>query len=791
MREKVVVLKIADGSFEQGFSVTLQLWETGDRPSTEITGRLPPAPQMPLYYHHWQTSYRSLGMRARLSAPKVQITNVSHVEDCQNSAQILRARFNTWLAAEEFRSIREKWLEQLQPKDGIRVLLQTSDPDLQRLPWHLWDLLDRYPKAELALSAPVYERVQPLPLHPGIKILAILGNSDGIDTQVDRELLDRLPDATVEVLTSPTRKELTDRLWGDAWDLLFFAGHSATQGSGATGRMFINQSDSLTISELKYALRKAVERGLRLAIFNSCDGLGLARELADLHIPQVIVMREPVPDRVAQEFLQYFLTEYAQGESFYRAVRQARERLQGLEDQFPCATWLPVIYQNPAETPLTWTELAGQPTVASISPPAQPARRIWRGLAGTIATSFALTGLVMGARYAGVLQPIELQAFDQLMRSRPPEHPDPRLLLVTITEADVQAQPAEQRRGSLSDKALNQLLTKLEPLQPRVIGLDIYRDYPVQRNLPELARRMQNNDRFVAVCKVSNPATNYPGIAPPQEVSVDRLGFADLDPDPDNVVRRHLLAMTPAPADACATPYAFSLQLALRYLAAAGIDSEVTPDGMWRLGNLRFSLLDRHSGGYHSIDLWGHQILLNYRASRSLSEFADRVTLEQVLAGQLNANAVKDRIVIIGTTAESFKDYLPTPYTTGQGTLKELPGVMIQAQMVSQLVSAAIERRPLLSTWSLSVEALWIWGWSLVGGLLAYALRRLPMLALAIGSSVLVLYTVCLGLLIQFGWWVPLVPAAIALSLCAASIAAYRVAQLRPRSTVVLAKEGL
>jgi hypothetical protein len=104
-----------------------------------------------------------------------------------------------------------------------------------------------------------------------------------------------------------------------------------------------------------YALKKAVEGGLKLAIFNSCDGLGLARQLDDLQIPQMVVMRELVPDKVAQEFLKYFLTAFAGGKSFYLAVREARERLQGLEGKFPCASWLPVICQNLAEVPPNWT----------------------------------------------------------------------------------------------------------------------------------------------------------------------------------------------------------------------------------------------------------------------------------------------------------------------------------------------------------------------------------------------------------------------------------------------------
>ncbi len=103
-------------------------------------------------------------------------------------------------------------------------------------------------------------------------------------------------------------------------------------------------------------LKKAIQQGLTLAIFNSCDGLGLATNLADLQIPQIIVMREPVPDRVAAEFLKNFLTAFSGGQPLYQSVREAREKLQGLEDQFPCATWLPVICQNPALLPLSWKE---------------------------------------------------------------------------------------------------------------------------------------------------------------------------------------------------------------------------------------------------------------------------------------------------------------------------------------------------------------------------------------------------------------------------------------------------
>ena len=40
-------------------------------------------------------------------------------------------------------------------------------------------------------------------------------------------------------------------------------------------------------------------------------------------------------------------------------MRQAREKLQAMEDKFPGATWLPVICQNSAEIPPTWQSLYG------------------------------------------------------------------------------------------------------------------------------------------------------------------------------------------------------------------------------------------------------------------------------------------------------------------------------------------------------------------------------------------------------------------------------------------------
>lgn len=752
---KLVVLKFGEGSFEQGFAVTLEIGEEHERATTEITGRLPSFPEMPLYYSHWQSSYRQISNRYRLHADKMQVTNVSMIQDCENASHILRARFNTWLRAEEFRPLREKWLERLSSTEEVRVILQTENSQLQLLPWHLWDLLERYPKAEIALSSPSYDRIhKPHTKNQLVNILAIVGNSQGIDTQADQALLQQCSNAEVSFLVEPQRKELTEHLWGKNWDILFFAGHSSSNKNGESGRIYLNKTDSLTIGELKYALKKAIENGLQLAIFNSCDGLGLARELADLQIPQMIIMREPVPDQVAKEFLKYFLEGFATGEPLYQSVRQARERLQGLEDKFPCATWLPIICQNPAQIPPTWDELRStKPEAPNLG------LSIRRRLTITLLSSLAITGFICGPRLLGLLENPEIAAYDLMMRQRPAEGLDSRLLIITIDDNDlaIQRKNNEDLIGaSISEKSLNKLLAKLNQYQPRAIGLDIYRDFKAKQ--PDLIARLQKTENLIGVCKGSDITVNIPGNQPPPEIPPTNLGFSDFIHDRDGVIRRHLLFMNQEATSLCPAPFAFSLKLASLYLRPSGIEPKFTPEGNLQLGKTIFPNLKSRTGGYQNIDANGGQVLLNYRSPKQIAE---QVKLTQFLSSPINPSAIKDKIVLIGVVAKGDSpDTWPTPY--GVPLDEQMPGVLVQAQMISQILSAVQDERPLLRVWSLWAEVAWIWGWSLIGGVLAWRKLSFPWLALAIIVTSSVLYLVCFGLLIS-GAWVPFVPPVLSL----------------------------
>ncbi|MEH2107034.1 CHASE2 domain-containing protein [Nostoc sp.] len=382
------------------------------------------------------------------------------------------------------------------------------------------------------------------------------------------------------------------------------------------------------------------------------------------------------------------------------------------------------------------------------------------------AASLAITSIVIGIRTLGFLQGWELQAYDQLMRSRFDEGIDKRLLLVTITEEDVQSQPITERKAaSLSERSFAQLLTKLEQSKPRAIGLDIYRESPLGVGHKNLAKKIKNSNNFFIICRYGKP-----GIKLTSEIPKQSQGFNNVELDFDTVLRRQILAVDSA--SPCESKYSFAWKLAVSYLAEAGIQADFTPDNYLKLGKVVFKTLEDNSGSYHNINPSGHQILLNYRASKQIAE---KITLQQLLSNQFNPNLAKNRIVIIGTTDPSFNDHhWRTPYSGGYFAVPTMTGVEIQAQMVSQIISAVLDRRPLIWSWSKPVEIIWIWGWSLVGGLLAWRLMSLRLILLGGGVALVILYASCWGLLTFKGGWIPLVSSALALVAVEISLVIYR-----------------
>jgi len=814
---RVAILKIGLGDFHQGFHVSLQVWHHQALPSAEIEGKLSPNPGIEGFYIAWQTRFRSLrtlsgNEQSHRSndddwqiAPSltVQRSVREDVDACRQWVQLLEANMKTWLqtsADENWQRIRERLgREFANQADEIRLVIQAGETQLWKLPWHVWDLLEQYPDVGVSFSLPEFERpeVQPtsVPQPNQVRILAVLGNSNNLNLQPDQEAIRDLEGAEAVFLEQPQAQELIRKLRDkNSWDIFFFAGHSQTESD--TGRIYLNDQESLTIDQFKHALKTAINQGLKIAIFNSCDGLGLAQKLGNLQIPVVIVMQEVVPDQVAQSFLKEFLSEYSQGQPLYTAVRRAQESLEEFQE-LPGATWLPVICQNPGEVPPTWEDLF-QPAVIS-SPveylhfgekkaeptpnPSKEGNRRQRAkgkkegckveiqleprkpqspplfrpkLLRVFLTSIIVTGLVLAVRSLGLIQTWELQTFDHLMRRRPVEEADRRLLIIGADERDISG---DWYGHPLPDEILAQLLNKLQQYQPSVIGLDIVREQPVEPGYQALVAHMKQNKDLIAICALGKNIKT--SIAPPPQIPANQLGFVDLYNDSDlnyqdDNIRRYLLSGTAnaiAQTSHCSTPYSLSWYLAYRYFNAKGIPVETT-DKNWKFDSTVVKRLQSNSGGYQNLDAAGNQLLLNYRNS---PQIAQQVTVRDVLTNSDNFDPawVKDRIVLIGITAASIQDEHGTPYG-------KMRGLYIHAHAVSQILSAVEDNRPLLWWWPQWGDCLWICFWSLAGGVIVWYFPTSLPKGVAFSISVLVLYGCCWFVFTK-GGWIPLVPAAFTL----------------------------
>ncbi|MEL7316393.1 MAG: CHASE2 domain-containing protein, partial [Cyanobacteria bacterium J06559_3] len=351
----------------------------------------------------------------------------------------------------------------------------------------------------------------------------------------------------------------------------------------------------------------------------------------------------------------------------------------------------------------------------------------WVGRLGhpVVISAIATSAIVLGARAIGGLQGLELGVYDQMMRLRPAQEPDDRILVVGIDETDVQT------RGEwpIEDQTLAELLQTLLAAEPRVIGLDFFRDVPIGEGQADLLNAIQSSDRVVPVCRISG--TDNPGIPPPPGTPEAQVGFADLVIDPGGILRRTMLFTQPpetAPGTdvhLCNNPDAqlpsLSFQLALRYLASEAINLDFTPTQEFQLQDVVLERLNPEIGGYHNVDAGGYQLLLNFRAARNA---VPQVSLREVLSDQVTAEQIRDRVILIGATTPEAKDDFYTPYSGGARDSQKMPGVVVHAQSVSQILSAVLDNRPLLWTWAPLGEGVWVILWGLGGALFAWYVRR-------------------------------------------------------------------
>ncbi|NER80082.1 MAG: adenylate/guanylate cyclase domain-containing protein [Leptolyngbya sp. SIO1D8] len=410
----------------------------------------------------------------------------------------------------------------------------------------------------------------------------------------------------------------------------------------------------------------------------------------------------------------------------------------------------------------------------------------WRSVAVVAATSLAVSTGVIGLAQLGFLEGLEQRAYDQMVRLRHvrSELPlDDRLLIVTVTEADLEA----LQEFPLRDSTVAQAIARLQAHDPAVIGVDMFRAIPKPPGREALLRSLQA-DNVVVITQLSDDKGG-PGIPPPENVAPGQVSFNDVVVDSDGTIRRALLMGEKITPEGSTLLFSFSLQLALQYLATQNIAPEpspLNPDYM-KLGPSTLVRLGSGAGGYATADARGYQIMLNYRNRLTPGQ---QITLTQLLNDEVDPSWITGKVVLIGLTAPSFKDLFYTPFTAGNTEdTHQMPGVIVHAQVVSQLLDAAKGERSLL--WLSQPWQEWGWCllWALLGGSVAWYLRHPIMLTLSQASILTGAMAAGYSIFLYQGW-IPVIAPAIATVSSGSLVLAYQAQQSSRQRQMMLTLLG-
>jgi len=384
--------------------------------------------------------------------------------------------------------------------------------------------------------------------------------------------------------------------------------------------------------------------------------------------------------------------------------------------------------------------------------------------------------IIIGVRAAGGFQFLELAMYDFYIRFQPQiSKTDPRILLITLSETDIQ----EQKKYPIPDGILAQLLETVLAQKPRVIALDMYRDIPVHPGSEALVKIFSENHDIITVKKLGNE--NTPGINQPYMINDSSMVSSnDILPDSDGVVRRGLLFSD----DGKEVYHSFALMVALHYLKSKGIVPKPDPFNpeFLRLGNTTFVPLEKNDGCYIRMDARGYQFLLDFSGAKN--QFYS-ISISDILSGKFKPEKIKNKIVIIGSTAESLKDFFFIPFQRSGDLGKVISGVELHASIVSQLLGIATDKRKLMRFMKEPYEWLWIMVWSFSGYLMGLSLHSFPRFVLSniAGFAAWILVTF---ILFKNSFWVPVIPPAVAGLLSSILVTAYLSYQEKSQRAILM-----
>lgn len=439
----------------------------------------------------------------------------------------LRRTLNEWLRDPQLHDVREAIAHATTDAEHYVDLLLTCDSmPLQRLPWEWWE----YTRGKLRIARTPEKISQPAgQVPPGrTRILVILGDDTGLDFGADQQAvrsLSRLADIEfigwqlenktqmksvhlksrhrfdflrsgaeklrhlLRILFQPKHREsdkkqtnlsqLPSRIAQAiaderGWHILLFLGHS-NEMKATGGELAIAPGMSISIKDIAPQLTRAKEKGLQFALFNSCKGLDIAGSLIDLGFSQVAVMREPIHNLVAQEFLAKFFQNLSAHKDVHESLLATCEYLKLYGDfDYPSTYLVPSLFRHPEAKLFRVKPYGFWEWLKQWLPTKRQAIALLVLVA--LSLSFPLQGFLLEQRVWA--QAIYRRATGQVSTT---SAISPPVLLVQIDNQSIaKASAAKQdkpfRVKPIDRRYLASLVNKLAQFNARVIGIDYLLD---------------------------------------------------------------------------------------------------------------------------------------------------------------------------------------------------------------------------------------------------------------------------------------------------------------------------
>jgi hypothetical protein len=285
-----------------------------------------------------------------------------------------------------------------QQRQGLRVRLRISAPELASLPWEfLYDPLQReyvcfLPDTVIVRYLEVAQPIPPFKVEPPLRVLAMIADPSDqarLDIAAERQRLlnalaplEQLGLLKLRWVEGQTVQDLHQALLQRDWHIFHFIGHGAFDPRQQEGVLALanERGNTHLLSATDLGRLLAQRPSLRLVVLNSCQGAtgnrqdlfsSTAATLASKGIPAVLAMQYEISDQAAIDFTRGFYNSLAVGLPVDSAVTQARTAISvGAARTLEWVT--PVLYLRTSSGKL----FEVPPPVTSIRPPAslQPPR---------------------------------------------------------------------------------------------------------------------------------------------------------------------------------------------------------------------------------------------------------------------------------------------------------------------------------------------------------------------------------------------------------------------------------